>query len=217
MRLRPKGKLKTSRYYSCSCIVDITRRFTSLHAYGIGLNVFRELPEFSRINAIEYSRYMLAFELDDEIDSCCVFLDAMHCNQKTAIKVYLRCSYLLHLYQGWRHLNTDTEKVIPPGAMVVAALLKAQKVKVPTFLRPDCLIAVNRARYRYMVSYLKKRFQFVDWDDDKKYLRIENKNDDRVGDKGNEPQSADAVEIVNGGKDGIECFWGENDNSNGKS
>lgn len=195
MRRRAIGKILTDRNLNCGCIIDIAQRYTALHAYGVGLDVFRELPEFSRAQAMDYAKYILAFELDDEIDSASAFLEAMHCARFKTKRIYLRCSYLLHLYTYWRLVNPTHMKNVPPGALIVAALLLGERVKVPMKIRPDSLIAMNEARSKYMVEYLAKHFDFVDWSDEKKYLII---SDDRKGEEWNEPRSVDAVEEENG-------------------
>lgn len=69
-----------------------------MHAYGIGFGLFSCIPEQTRSQAIDYARYMLTYELDDEIDACVSFIKAVGGSEISIPTNYVRSEYLLHLY-----------------------------------------------------------------------------------------------------------------------
>lgn len=178
-------------------VVDVVSRFPSLHAYGVGFDIFRELPEQYRMRGMDYAKYMLAYKLDDEIDACVMFLRAARTRKFSNGVDWVRCSYLLYVYSYWRRLHGHHPVEIPNGCMAVAALLVGQRVTDVPSIRPDYLVSVTKRGMKALENYLMFEFGMEAWPDERKRYVVVTE-DDRVGEQGNEPRSADAVEDEKG-------------------
>lgn len=197
MRQREKGAMRTEGNLSVGKILDITKKFPLLHAYGVGLDIFRELPEQYRMRSMEYAKFLLAYCLDDEIDDARAFLKDLKCSGSSQSPLYVRVSYLEVLFSYWRRPKPTVLEFVPPGAFIVAALAIGQRIKIIPSMKPDCLMQVTKINLRMMEKTLAKRYGFEPWPKDKKHF-VYKVNDDRADDVGNEPQSIDAVEVENG-------------------
>lgn len=197
MRQREKGVMRTEGNLSVGKILDITTKFPLLHAYGVGLDIFRDLPEQYRMRSMEYAKFLLAYCLDDEIDNARAFLRYLKCNGTSVSGFYVKISYLQELYSYWRLPKPSFHEFVPPGAFVLAALAVGQRVKIVPSIKPDCLMLITKRELGKMERALQKQYGFQPWPNDKKHHTYK-VNDDRVDDVGNEPQSIDAVEDENG-------------------
>jgi len=194
VRKRAGGKVQTDTGIRTAKIVDIVSRFSLLHAYGVGLDVFRQLPEQQRMRGIEYAKWLLAFALDDEIDSAYLFFKALHCDRFHPKSENFVCSaYLEYMYGYWRQLSGTCDKEVPLGAYIVAGLLSGQRIFFTKKSKPGFYMTIPLKRRTAMEGYLERHFDFKRWpDEDFKFLEI----DERVGDMENSLQSADALENV---------------------
>lgn len=200
MRVRSRQKDQTVNGLRTTKIIDIVSRFALLHAYGVGLDVFRQLPEQQRMRGIEYAKWMLAYALDDEIDSAYMFFKALHCDRITGYKNhYVRSSYVEYLYSFWRQISGSCEKIVPVGAYIVAALLIGQRVFFTPGTKPQVFITIPQKRLRFLEQYLQNNFDFHPWSESEYRWNL---MDERVDDVRNEPQSVDALENVKEEKNG---------------
>lgn len=175
-------------------IVDIVSRYALLHAYGVGLDIFRQLPEQQRMRGIEYAKWMLAYALDDEIDSAYLFYKALHCDRfHPHGHNFVKAPYLEYMYGYWRQLSGTCKKEIPLGCFIVSALLIGQRVFFTPDSKPLVYITVSRKRMRSIEEYLEKQFDFRKWPEEKYRWNLK---DEREDDMGNEPQGVDALEQV---------------------
>jgi len=194
VRKRSSGMSQTDCGIRALKIIDIVSRYALLHAYGIGLDVFRQLPDQQRMRGIEYAKWMLAFALDDEIDSAFLFFKALHCDRfKPKSENFVCSAYLEYMYGYWRQLSGTCEKTVPLGAYIVAGLLSGQRIFFTKKSKPGFYMTIPPKRRVAIESYLERNYDFKRWPEEEfKFMEI----DDRVGDVKNELQSADAVEIV---------------------
>lgn len=153
--------------------------FPLLHAYGVGFDIFRSIPEQTRSKAIDYARYMLAFELDDEIDAAIFFIKAIGAKSKPRIDNYVRCEYLLHLYKYWRKGTEKYPRVMPIGVFCLAALYEQGKVRIVQELKPNFLVAVSTEKRRKIENYLEATQGFQRWPEEKIFWSFEKVKDDR--------------------------------------
>lgn len=185
MRKRERKKKKTRDGHNTRQIVDIVNGFAMLHAYGVGLDVFHEVPVQDRMKSIDYAKVLLAYYLDDEIDSACRFLDAL--GAKNAVMHphnYVRVSYLMHMYQYWQTLSGRGEKHVPLGCFIVAGMLFNQRIGVRDELRPDALLTVPTGKRKYIEDYLTQETDFVKPADEYIFYNFL-KNEDRGGEQEN--------------------------------
>jgi len=172
-------------------IVDIVSRFPLLHAWGIGFDKFRQLPEESRMRAMDYAKYILAYELDDEIDGAYMFMRSVAGRTMYGSANYVKASYLVYMYDFWRTISDKHPVEVPLGCFVVAALIRGQRIRIIEDLKPDFLINCGKQRRKQIEEYLQSCTDFMPWDEKDIYFV---RNDDRVGEQENELQSAEAVE-----------------------
>lgn len=200
MRIRSKNTDQTPNGLRTTKIVDIVSRYALLHAYGVGLDVFRQLPEQQRMRGIEYAKWMLAYALDNEIDSAYLFLKALHCDRIKGYKNhYVKSGYIEYIYTFWRQLSGTCEKTVPLGAYIVAALLIGQRVFFTPGTKPEVFITIPQKRLRALEVYLQKNFSFTPWDESQYRWNL---MDERIGELRNEPQSVDALDNVKEEKNG---------------
>lgn len=154
---RTRGGLKIDK------IKKIVNDFPLLHAYGIGFAMFGSIPEHTRRDAVDYSRYMLAFELDDEIDAGVMFLKALGGVVSAHNDCYLRSEYLLHLYSYWRLELLKAPEIMPLGVLAVSALMLNGSVRVLENLKPNYLIGVSREKRIKVEKYLAFTKNFQKW------------------------------------------------------
>lgn len=192
MRKRAAGVSQTGCTIRTTKIVDIVSRYALLHAYGIGLDQFRELPEQSRMRGIDFAKWLLAYALDDEIDSAYLFFKALHCDKWAPnTDNYTHLSYLQYMYGFWRTLSGTCDEYIPIGAYAVAALITGQKVMFTPETKPMFYVSIPAKRFVFMEDFLEKNFSFQRWEPSR--YRFE-KPDGREDEVGNEPQCVDATE-----------------------
>jgi hypothetical protein len=194
VRTRARGKDQTVNGLRTTKVVDIVSRYALLHAYGVGLDVFRQLPEQQRMRGIEYAKWMLAYALDDEIDSAYLFFKALHCDRFLPHgHNFVKVSYLEYMYGYWRQLSGTCERVVPIGAFIVGALLIGQRVFFTPGSKPLVYITVSRKRMRAIEDYLESQYAFRKWPEEEYRWSFK---DEREDDVGNEPQGVDALENV---------------------
>lgn len=148
-------------------IEKVIANFPTMHAYGIGFGMFSQVPEQTRSKAIDYARYMLAYELDDEIDASVSFIKAIGGSQFSIDDNYTRSDYLLHLYSAWRKDLGDGPKDIPVGCMAMATLIIGSHVRVVEGFKPNFLVCVSKLKRERVESYLALRTGFQKWPEDK--------------------------------------------------
>lgn len=198
-------------------MIDIAFQFPTLHAFGVGFKMFKDMPEDKRLAAIEYSKYLLAYCMRDEIDSAMQFMRALLAHEQQAkVSWYVKLSYLMGLYRSWRKISERPAEKVPPGAFIVAALFYGQGVHIRPELRPDCLITIPKMRREYLENYLEHDYGYVRPPDSEVYYDFYAVNDDRIGEVGNEPQGVDAIFNVNGDDNG-KRIWRQDDNPNGEN
>lgn len=199
MKKRSPNTTVTMSGFSCAKIFEITSLFPSLHTYGVGLSIFRHLPENERMRAIEYSKYLLAYCLDYEVDSAAAFFRALRIGKNRRMKDYernwVRCSYLQRLYEPWQQTIGMYAKEVPLGCFAVACMLCDKVICVIPDLKPDFLVSIRESDLKRLEDYCRKEYGFDETDISKKKFVIK---DERVGDMENELQSADAFEIEDG-------------------
>jgi hypothetical protein len=192
MRKRSAGTTQTQVGIRTSKIIDIVSRYALLHAYGIGLDQFRELPEQSRMRSIDYAKWLLAFALDDEIDSGYLFFRAMKCHEfKSKACNYVHSSYLQYIYSFWRKLSGSCEADVPLGCFAVAALILDQKVMFTHASKPCFYTTVPSKRLAFMEEFLEKSSSFKPWRKEQYRFVKQYSREDEMG---NEPQCVDATE-----------------------
>lgn len=192
MRTRAAGKDQTPNGIRTTKIVDIVSRYALLHAYGVGLDIFRQLPEQQRMRGIEYAKWMLAYALDDEIDSAFLFYKALHCDRFLPHgHNFVKASYLEYMYGYWRQLSGTCKKDVPLGCFIVAALLIGQRVFFTPETKPLVYITISRKRMRAIEDYLESQFEFRKWPEEEYRWSFK---DEREDDVRNEPQGVDALE-----------------------
>lgn len=192
MRPRPSNATQTAADLMVEHILEVCGRYPLLHSYGVGLDMFRDLPQQDRMRAIEYSKWMLAFALDSQIDSAYFFFRALHLHRLRANgKEFVKITYLQHMYNTWRKLSGRGDKDLLDGPMIVAALIMRQRVFFTPKSKPKVYIAIYQRRLISIENYLKTSYGFKPWDSSEyKY----NLKDERLDEMGNEPQCVDALE-----------------------
>jgi hypothetical protein len=194
VRTRATGKEQTNNGLRTSKIVDIVSRYPLLHAYGVGLDIFRQLPEQQRMRGIEYAKWMLAYALDDEIDSTFLFYRALHCDRFNPHgHNFVKASYLEYMYGYWRQLSGTCKKEVPLGCFIVGALMIGQRVFFTPDSKPQVYITISRKRMRAIEDYLERQFDFKKLPEEEYRWSFK---DEREDDVGNEPQCVDALENV---------------------
>jgi hypothetical protein len=146
-------------------IVKIVGQFPLLHAYGVGFAEFRNIPEATRSKCIDYARYMLAFELDDEIDAAYAFLKAVGISQAGREQHYVRTEYLLELYSYWRKGTEKYPKYLPTGVFGVAAFLLKANIRIVEELKPHFLVPVSIEKRAKVEKFLEATCGFKRWED----------------------------------------------------
>lgn len=190
MRRRSANNPHTQCNLSVLKIVDIVSRFPLLHAWGIGFDKFRQLPEHSRMRAMDYAKYILAYELDDEIDGAYMFMRAVSGRTMYESSNYVKASYLTYMYSFWRKISDKHPEEVPLGCFIVGALIRGQRIRIIEALKPDFLINCGKQKRKNIEWYLQSCTDFEPWDE----KDISLATDDRVGEQENELQSVDAVE-----------------------
>jgi len=158
MRRRSPRVFQTPHGISVLKIGDVVSRFPLLHAYGLGFEIFRELPEHARMRGMDFAKFALAYALDDEIDSALLFLKSMRRKTSRSGRHHVRCSYLIRMYRYWRRLSGKHPVRMPPGAMMTAALLLGQRVTAVPSLKPDGLISMHQKHFVWLEQYLVKNY-----------------------------------------------------------
>lgn len=196
--MRRRAEVYSTRaYLSVRKIIDIVRRFPLLHAYGIGLDMFREVPEQYRMRAVDYAKFMLAYELDDEIDGAALFFRKIDGPEPNKSFDYVRGSYLLYIYSYWRKISGHHPEVMPVGAFIVGALITGKKIRIHEGLKPDFLVSMKTMRRAVVERFLEENYDFRRWPLEAQGYEP-SLNDDRVDEYGNEPGGVDAVEQEKG-------------------
>jgi hypothetical protein len=148
-------------------IVNIVAQFPILHAYGVGFDQFRSIPEQNRSKAIDYARYMLAFELDLEIDTAVRFFKILGIKKTQKKEFFVSSDYLKYLYSYWRKSGSgDAPKEMPIGVFAMAALILDTSVRVEERAKPNFYIAVSTLKRNRVEKYLKQTTGFEKWPED---------------------------------------------------
>lgn len=168
MRTRFDNKWDKTRGGLKICkIKKIVDDFPLLHAYGIGFHMFGSVPEHTRREAVDYSRYMLAYELDDEIDAGVKFIKTLGGVQRAHNDCYLKTEYLLYLYSHWRRQLTNAPEIMPLGVFAMSALMLNGCVRVIETLKPHYLVGVSRSKRIRVEKYLAHTSDFQKWPEEK--------------------------------------------------
>lgn len=199
MKTRALKVRQLQNYAYAKKIVEISARFPLLHAYGVGYDEFRKIPEEKRGKVLDYAKYMLAFELDLEIDAAYFFLKAVGIRKNALNSNYVKADYLAYMYEYWRRFFISAKtgeskwpKEMPLGVFAMAALLSGGRVRVVEELKPNYLIAVTDERRRRLEKYLSATTKFKTPDESR--FKWDFGNDDRVDEQENSLQGVDAVE-----------------------
>jgi hypothetical protein len=144
-------------------IVNIVGQFPTLHAFGVGFEQFRSIPEARRSQCIDYARYMLAFELDDEIDGAAAFLKAIGVNIWVKDDNYVRSDYLHYLYGYWRKGSTKHPKDMPIGVFAMAALILKSRIRIVEDIKPHFLVPVTIDKRSRVEHFLSATEGFEPW------------------------------------------------------
>ena len=163
---KTRGNLKIEK------IIKVVGQFPTLHAYGVGFKMFLGIPEANRSKAIDYARYMLAFELDDEIDAAYAFLKTIGINVKNKSENFVRSDYLEYLYSYWRREGKKHPEVMPIGVFALAALMLDANLRIVEGLKPHFLIPVSRDKRSKVESYLELTQGFKPWDDEQIFWNV---------------------------------------------
>lgn len=188
-------------------VVNIVARFPLLHAYGIGFDDFRKLPEHRRAQVMDYCKYILAYELDDEIVAAARFLRLVGSRIGPTDRHYVKADYIEHVYQYWNSTmlvksgKTKYPKEMPLGVFALAALAINIKVRVVEELKPNFLIATSIERLRRLEKFLAATTKFK-VPPRSKYTWTYSIGDDRADEQENSLQSVDAVELEKEEKNG---------------
>jgi len=198
VKRRAVGKRQLDNYVYTKKIVEVSANFPLLHAYGIGFDEFRSIPEEKRGRVLDYAKYMLAFELDFEIEAAHCFLKAVGLRKNPKNRNYVKADYLAYMYQYWRQgfIVAKTgrpkwPKEMPLGVFAMAALLAYGRVRVVEKLKPNFLIAVWDERRWRLEKYLELTTKFKKPDEKRVLWDFK---DDREDEEENELHSVDAVE-----------------------
>jgi hypothetical protein len=198
---------KSQKYTAVICHDDEIRRIVGtvplLHAYGMGIEVFRNMPEQNRMRAVEYAKYLLAHELKYEIESATRFLSALRMGARPTYQWqkcnWVRSTHLEYVYKYWQKVTNLYAKEIPKGCFAVASFILKKPIFVVDKLKPDFLINVTKDDLKRLEIYLHSEYDF---EIKANYLKHYNFKEDRVGEVENTLQSANAVEITNGEENG---------------
>lgn len=165
MRLRDQHTVETQDGLKVAYINSILDKYPLLHAYGIGISVFRNLPPHDRMLAIKYSRYIIYNCLDDEIDCARRFLLLVGANRfNRHSRRMVRASYLDFMYQYYRLRFPGLQEYIPLGCWAIAAILTSYQIKVYPAARPDFEIAVSDSLMGEICNDLELTTKFRQWE-----------------------------------------------------
>lgn len=149
-------------------IINCVAQFPILHAYGVGFDQFRTIPEQNRSKAIDYARYMLAFELDLEIDTAVTFFKILGIKRTQKKEFFVRSEYLQYLYKYWRKSGSgNAPQEMPVGVFAIAALLLDGAVKVEEQAKPGFFIALSTLKRNRVEKYLQQVTEFKKWPEEK--------------------------------------------------
>ena len=154
-------------------IVNSLIQYPTLHAYGVGFDAFRSIPEAQRSKKIDYARYMLAFELDDEIDAAARLLKALGIAVYAKDEHYVRSDYLLYLYSHWRENTEKYPKIMPEGVFAVASLVLNSRVRVAEELKPHFLVPIHTEKRKKIEEYLRFTKRYEPWPDEQIFWMTE--------------------------------------------
>ena len=201
MKRRAIGKLQLdNNNLETKKIVEVSANFPLLHAYGIGFEEFRSIPEDKRGKVLDYAKYMLAYELDLEIEAAYFFFRAVGLSKYPKDQNYVKADYLAYMYRYWRQQFGNSRyglskwpKEVPLGVFAMSALLSYGKIRVVEELKPNYLIAVREDLRRKVEDYLQRTTKFKK-PDEKRF--VWDFKGDREDEKENPLQSVDAVNSV---------------------
>jgi hypothetical protein len=175
--------------------LELVIAFPMLNAYGIGLEAFRDVPEYIRMEVVDYAKAALCYSLKPELRVARKFLDKIgliHCDPGNRANQY-RASYISYLYSFWQRENPNLPEYIPLGCFIAATLMGGNEVKIYNDLKPDCLLVIRGGFVREIEKHLSKMHKdFKPWT--MKEYGYSIYYDDRVDEQENELQSVNAVE-----------------------
>lgn len=122
------------------------------------------------MKAIEYSRFMLAFCLDTEIDAAAWFLKVIDPEPALLGGVWVTREYLIFLYQHWRTITYRFPEEVPDGAFLMGALILGKKVKIMGALETSWAIRVKRFKLSEVETTLKRLYDMPEFEGEK-YFR----------------------------------------------
>jgi hypothetical protein len=160
------GWQKTRGNLQVKKIVNVAAQFPLLHAFGVGFDQFRSIPEARRSQCMDYARYMLAYELDDEIDAAAAFLKAIGINTLPRDDSYVRSEYLAYLYSFWRKGSEKYPSVMPIGVFGMAALVLNSKMRIVESYKPHFLVSVTISKRKSIEEFLQHTTKFESWPDE---------------------------------------------------
>lgn len=210
MMPRYPGRYRTDGGLYVKHIEQCVDKFPILHAYGIGLEPFKNFPEKKRIKAYNYAKYMLSQCLDTEIDAVAKFFVKLGRPSWETRPFYVSTEYIQHLYKYYRLSRCHTAtlpKHVPVGTVILAALLRGNRVVVNHEIKPHALVGLKYSDWQIQHGFYVEQYEMPDWDIER--IKMGSKN---VLTDNRKVESDDAIEIE-GDKYGD--IWEQDDDTDG--
>lgn len=207
---RYPGQYRTLEGIYVKHIVQCVDKFPLLHAFGVGLEPFKSFSDKKRIPAFNYSRYLLSHCLDTEIDNSIRLMMKMGRPSWETTPFYVSTEYLLLVYKYFRSARAMRRKMpkhLPLGTLILAALLRGNRVVVNYEIKPHALVGILYKDWKLQHTLYVEEYGMPDWDIER--IKMGSKNvltDNRKVD------SDEAIEI-DGDKYGD--IWEQDDDTDG--
>jgi hypothetical protein len=133
--------------------------FPFLHAYGVGMGVFKDYELTKRNELFIYSRFLLRNCLDLEIESAYQSMALFSRKCLNHRLFYVSTEYISDIYPYFfemRKHRTVMPKHVPIGAFIVAGLLRGSRVLVSEATKPHALIGVYKSDFNAHIKFLHK-------------------------------------------------------------
>lgn len=161
-------QFRTKKGLYCKHIVGATNKFPLLHAFGIGLEPFKDFSDEQKQEVLVYAKYLLSHCLDLEADWAMRMIDDLGRPEwDNSNPFYVSSDYIQMSYEFWRKQHSRTKELprhMPVGPIILSALLNGNRVLVSHATKPHALISVLKTNFRRRHKYLVEELGMPDWD-----------------------------------------------------
>lgn len=207
---RYPGRWRTGEGIYVRHIIQCVDKFPLLHAFGIGLEPFKDFPEKKRVKALNYSKYLLSHCLDSEVDAAIKLFMRLGRPSWESTPFYVSTEYIQLMYKYFRKARgyrITLPQHVPVGTIILAALLRGNRVVVTHDIKPHALVGLLYSDWQEQHQLYVSQYEMPDWDIEQIKMGTKNTITDN-----RKVESDDAIEI-DGDKYGD--IWEQDDDSDG--